>query len=171
MTDPPERTERSETSGSRLTRHSSARRLRYTAAGLAYVVAGMHLFHPKLGVSTLVVRLSMDPGLLVADPRPAAFVLSGVAIVAGVTAAILGAPRKPLYAIGIVLVGTYVVGYLGWHLSGHGGFLPGREPLHHGLQPHEAVLAHLTGNPLAATALVAETILIGVLVALWFHEP
>lgn len=153
----------------RLALHPSNQRLRYVAAAVAYIVAGMHLFHPELGFAELVVRLSINPELLVADPRPAAFVLSGVAIIVGVTIALSGFPKRPLYSLGMVLMVAYITGYFAWHLSGHGGFLPGRKPLYHGIQPHEAVITHLTGNPLAATAILAETVLLGVL-ALLYHR-
>lgn len=143
------------------------RQLQYAAAGLAYVVAGIHLFHPSHGFGRLVLLAATDPGLLVSNPRPVAFVLSGLAIVLAVPAVAAGAPRRPIYALGIGLVATYVGGYFAWHLSGHGGFLPNRRPLYHGLQPHEAVIAHLTGDPLAAAAVVTELALLGALVVLY----
>lgn len=160
-----------ETLRDRLALHSSNQRLRYAAAALAYVVAALHLFHPKHGFAQFVVRLSIDPELLVANPRPAAFALSGVAIIIGVTIALFGFPKRPLYSLGMVLMMTYITGYFAWHLSGHGGFLPGRKPLYHGLQPHEAVVTHLMGDPLAASALLAETVLLSVLVLLYYRMP
>ncbi|MFB6304955.1 MAG: hypothetical protein ABEH47_07300 [Haloferacaceae archaeon] len=145
-------------------------RLQYAAAGLAYVVAGVHLFHPSHGLLRLVTLLLVDPALLVTDPRPVAFVLSGAAILVAIPAVVGGAPRRPAYALGIGLTLTYLVGYFGWHLSGHGGFLPGRKPLYHGLTPVEAVVAHLTGEPLAAIAVVSELALLAVLVVLYRRE-
>lgn len=142
-------------------------RLHYAAAALAYLVAGLHLFHPTHGFGRFVLLAATDPGLLLATPRPAAFVLSGLAIVLAVPAVALGAPRRPVYALGILLMLTYVVGYFAWHFSGHGGFLPGREPLYHGLSPLENVAVHLTGDPWAATAIVAETALLTALAALY----
>ena len=68
---------------------------------------------------------------------------------------------------GIILMTTYIVGYFMWHLTGHGGFLPGREPLYHGLQPHVAVITHLIGDPWAAAAVISEALLTGILVALY----
>lgn len=151
-------------------RRSLDQRLRYAAAGLAYVVAALHLFHPKFGISRLAVRLSETPELLVYDPRPVAFVLSGTAIVVGVTVVLFEFPKKPLYALGMVLMVIYIAGYFAWHLTGHGGFLPGREALLHGHQPHEAVIAHLTGDRWAATAIVAEIALLGVLAVLYSRD-
>ncbi len=141
--------------------------LEYLAAALAYLVAAVHLFHPIHGFERLVMFLTIDPQLLMFDPRPLAFVLSGVAILTAVPAVSWGYPGERAYLAGIALMATYLVGYFGWHLSGHGGFLPGREPLYHGLAPHEAVVAHLTGDPWAAVAVVAELALAGVLVVLY----
>lgn len=146
---------------------------RYMNSGavfLSYVVAGLHLFHPQLGLRRLVVLLSMSPELLVADPRPIAFVLSGIVLFVGVTAAILGAPRKPLYVFGMALMATYIIGYLAWHLTGHGGFLPGREPLHHGLEPHETVINHLSSDLWAAITVSTEWLLFAMLMILYYGE-
>lgn len=143
--------------------------LRYAAAALAYAVAALHLFHPTHGFGRLVLVLSVDPGLLLADPRPLAFVLSGLALVVGVPAAggEGGPSRKLAVALGIGLMATYLVGYFAWHLSGHGGFLPGRKALYHGLSPTAAVVAHMSEDPWAAASVVAELALGAVLVALY----
>lgn len=154
----------------RLGQQLTAQQLRYLGAGLAYVVAGLHLFHPKHGFQRLVVISSADPGLFFSHPRPVAFVLSGLSIIIGIKLVMFGIAKRWVYASGIVLVATYIVGYFAWHLSGHGGLLPGREPLYHGLQPHEAVLEHLSSDPWAATALTVEILLLGVLTALIRRE-
>ncbi len=127
------------------------------AAGTLALVVGLgHVFFPGLGLPTFAARLFADPALLVADPRPALFVCSGFALVVGVALG-RGAPdRRPYYLGGVVLSLGYVLGYLGWHLSGHGGFLPGREPLYHGLSPVENVVSHLTSEPLAVALLALE---------------
>ncbi|MFB6156864.1 MAG: hypothetical protein ABEJ34_03370 [Haloferacaceae archaeon] len=148
----------------------SSRRLLYAAAALAYVVAGVHLFHPSHGFGRLVTLLLVDPSLLVTDPRPVAFVLSGLAVLVGVPAVVAGFPRRAAYALGAGLAATYLVGYFAWHLSGHGGFLPGRKPLYHGMTPVEAVVAHLTGEPLAAVAVVTELAFLSVLVVLYRRD-
>lgn len=146
------------------------KQLAYIAAGLGYLVAALHLFHPTLGFGRLALLIAVNPGLLLTDPRPIAFVLSGIALLIAVPAVSYGVPKKPVYVLGAVLMVTYIVGYLAWHLSGHGGFLPGREPLYHGVQPHEAVISHLTGNPWAATAIVTEITLLGILFILYSRE-
>lgn len=64
--------------------------LRYVAAGLAYIVALLHLFHPKLGFPRLIAYISIGQPFL--DPRPAAFILSAGAIILGVKLVWFGAP-------------------------------------------------------------------------------
>lgn len=140
--------------------------LEYGAAVLAYLVALIHLFHPTHGFGRLVLLLSVNPALLLSDPRPVAFVLSGLALVLGVPLLFLGNRKRPLYAAGLALVAAYLVGYFAWHLSGHGGFLPGREPLYHGMTPVQAVASHLGTDPWAAAAVVTELALAGVLLIL-----
>ena len=141
--------------------------LEHVAAALTFLVAALHLFHPSHGLERLVLLLSVGPRLLLADPRPALFVLSGLGLVAAVPAVLIGVPKRPLYLLGIILMTTYIVGYFVWHLTGHGGFLPGREPLYHGLQPHVAVITHLVGDPWAAAAVIFESLLAGVLAVLY----
>lgn len=145
----------------------SDRQFRLSAAVLAYVVAGLHLFHPEYGVAQLIARLTMGAEVLLADPRPVAFFLSSVAILGGVLVVLAGGPEKPVYALGIAMMGVFLGGYFAWHFTGHGGFLPGREPLHHGLAPHETVISHLTSNPLAAGAVAAEVLLLAALAFLY----
>jgi hypothetical protein len=141
--------------------------LGHVAAALTFLVAALHLFHPSHGIERLVLLLSVDPGLLLADPRPALFVLSGIGLVVAVPAVLFGVSEKPVYVLGIILMMIYIVGYFTWHLTGHGGFLPGREPLYHGLQPHEAVIRHMIGDLWAAAAVFSEALLAGMLVALY----
>lgn len=140
------------------------------AAALAYLVAVVHLFHPTHGFARLIIVLTADPGLLLSDPRPLAFVLSAGAIIVAVPAVIRGFPERTAFALGAVLMGAYAVGYLAWHLTGHGGFLPGREPLYHGLSPLEAVVSHLTTDPWALAALGLELVLLVVLLGLLYRR-
>lgn len=149
----------------------STSHLRYVGAALAYLVAGIHLFHPERGFPRLVLLASTDNlGLLLGDPRPLLFVVSGLAIIAATMLFAWGAPRKPLYAGGIALMVVYVGGYVAWHLSGHGGFLPGREPIYHDVTPVEAVVDHLLTYPIARLAVITETLLAVVLVELYRRE-
>jgi len=148
-------------------RRPSDRHLGYAAAALSVLVAVLHLFHPSHGFVRLVVVVGTDPSLLVVDPRPLGFVAAAVALLLGVNAALAGVSRTPLYLAGMALTAALLVGYFGWHLSGHGGFLPGREPLYHGMAPIEAVVSHLIGDPWAAAAKLSEAALFGVLAALY----
>ncbi len=147
------------------------RRLRYVGAVLAFVVAAIHLYHPQRGFPRLVTLAMTDNlWLLAGDPRPLLFVLSGLGIVVGVLLVLWEFPRKPVYVAGMALVTTYIVGYFAWHLTGHGGFLPMREPLYHGLSPTEAVISHLRDYPIARVSKVAEVLFLVVLVVLYRRE-
>jgi hypothetical protein len=148
--------------------HLTSRQLQLLGAALAFVVASIHLFHPQRGFPRLVLLAATDNlGLLAGDPRPLLFVLSGFAIIIGVLLVLWDFPEKPIYIAGIVLTLTYIVGYFAWHLSGHGGFLPGREPLYHGLTPIEAVVSHLQDYPIARWSKLTEFLLLVVLVLLY----
>lgn len=147
------------------------RQLRYLGAALAFIVAGIHMFHPRRGFPRLVALLLTDnESLLIGDPRPLVFVISGLAIIVGVLLVLWGFPRKPIYALGMVLMLTYIVGYFAWHLSGHGGFLPMREPIYHGLSPIEAVIEHIQEYPIARWSKIAEALLFAVLALLYRRE-
>ena len=148
----------------------TTQQLRYVAGALALIVAGLHLFHPKHGLGRLLRLLLSDPALLLTHPRPLAFVLSAIAIVLGVYLVLFGVLEVQIYALGILLVTAYVVGYFAWHLSGHGGFLPGRPPHYHGLEPHEAVASHLRSDRWAVAAIASETVLAALLVVLYRRE-
>lgn len=150
--------------------NDSTRYLRYAAAGLAYLVAALHLFHPQHGFTRLLLYLQVGIDQAISDPRPVALVLSAIGILVAVKLVLLGVPRRPIYALGILLVATYIVGYFAWHLTGHGGFLPGREPQLHGLAPHEAVIAHMRADPWARVTKAAEAALLAALVALYYRE-
>ena len=148
----------------------TTRRLRYLGAALATLVALLHLLDPNHGLLELFALLYTNPQVLVFDPRPAAFVVSATALLVGVSLSRNAPNRRPYYVAGIVLALTYVVGYLAWHLTGHGGFLPGREPLLHGVAPVANVVRHLTSDPWAAASMASELGLIAVLVALLRRE-
>lgn len=145
--------------------------LRYLGAALAYAVAAIHLFHPQYGFPRFVTILGTgDLSLFLLDPRPVAFVLSGLAIIAGVTLVALGAPRKPIYALGIGLTSAYLLGFFLWHTTGHGGFLPTRKPLYHQMGPLESVVSHLAEYPSARLAKAGEAALLVVLLTLYRWE-
>lgn len=54
--------------GTSMTAVTRSTRLQYVAAGLAYVVAIIHLFHPTLGTPALVAYTAAGTPLI--DPRP-----------------------------------------------------------------------------------------------------
>lgn len=144
--------------------------LAYIGASLTAIVAVLHLFHPSHGIRKLLRILSADPTLLVFDPRPLAFVVSGFALLVGLAVSRSATNRDPYYVAGILLAVVYIVGYFAWHFTGHGGFLPGREPLLHGLSPLENVLAHLTGDLWAAVTKTTEVAMAAVLGVLYFGD-
>ncbi|WP_336021813.1 hypothetical protein [Halobellus salinisoli] len=144
--------------------------LPFVGAFLTVVVAGLHLLHPSHGLLKLFVILNADPGLLVFDPRSFAFVASGIALLVGLSLSRNAPNRRPYYLAGIALALTYLVGYFAWHFTGHGGFLPGREPLLHGLSPVENVVSHLTTDVWAAVSKATEIALVAVLTVLYRRE-
>lgn len=148
----------------------SLHHLRSAAAVLAVAVASLHLLHPRYGLARLVRALASAPDVLLSDPRPIAFVLSSAAIVTAVTLAVLGAPRRPLYAVVAAIVWLHFLGYFAWHLSGHGGFLPTREPIYHGLSPAETVVEHLRASRWASATKALELITGGFVTYLYARE-
>jgi hypothetical protein len=147
-----------------------SRALSYAGAGLAILVALLHLFHPTHGMIELFDTVLTDWRLLRFDPRPAAFVASGTALLVGVALSRNAPSRRPYYLAGMLLCLVYFVGFFAWHFTGHGGFLPGREPLLHGLSPMENVVAHLTGDLWAAASKAAEAALFVVLGLLYVRS-
>lgn len=138
---------------------------------LAYLVAGLHLAHPKLGLPRLMLLYSTDSLYLLANhPRPLVFVVSGLAIVVGVALAGMEYQRRLIYGLGILLMASFILVYAAWHLSGHGGFLPGRKPLYHGLTPFEALIGHITTDTWAALTKLSELALLSVLAVLYRRE-
>ena len=94
----------------------------------------------------------------------AAFVLSGVAVLAGFAHARRAADRRPYYAVGVVAMLGYAVGYFAWHLGGHRLLLVAGRPT-----PEAEVITvhwfvdHLLAGPLETVSVVAE---VGAVVAL-----
>lgn len=87
----------------------------FVASQLVFVAA---LIHVAVGAVNWIRWLSA--GFLVPqDARWPVFVLSGLAILAGIYAASRAGNRRPYYLAGIVAMLGYVVAYFGWHLGGH----------------------------------------------------
>ena len=129
------------------------------AAHLVVLVAVIHL---ALGVSNWLAYLSA--GILVPpDLRWPLFVLSGVALVVGLVAAVGGVERRPLYVGGIVLMVLYVGGYFAWHASGHRPLFFVGPGTHHGGSTLAYLAAHVVAGPVETLALAAETALAALL--------
>lgn len=89
--------------------------LEFIAAQLVFVAALIHL---TLGVVNWM-RWVRGGFLVPQDVRWPAFVISGVAIFVGLYYASHRTERRPFYVAGIVAMAGYVLGYFGWHLTGH----------------------------------------------------
>lgn len=91
------------------------------------------------------------------DYRWPIFVLSGVAIVAGLLAASRAERKRPFYLAGIVAMLGYVVGYFAWHLGGHRSLL-----LFGPSTAHEITLDflvdHYFAGPMETVSLTVETV-------------
>lgn len=142
--------------------------LRYAAAALAYLLAVLYLFHPTLGTTGLVAYVASGRPLL--DPRPAALVASAVLLVVGVKLALLGVPRSPLYVAGALVLVGHLVGYVLWHATGHGGFLPWIDPHGHDVGLLELTLGHLLNDRWALVTKSVEVALLGLLIALVVYD-
>lgn len=118
------------------------RRLRLVVGSLSVLVALVHLAHPTLGLRGMYIYVLAGTPLI--DPRPLAFTISGIVVLAGVFLVVVDRiPRRPAYLAGCLVLATYLLGYVTWHLTGHGGFWPTLEPRVHDGHPVELLLDHL----------------------------
>lgn len=138
-------------------------RLTIIGGVLAYIVSLLHLFHPTHGFTKLIQVLLLNPSLILSDPRPLGFVIFSLGIILGVKLILLGYSKKFIYLSGMILMLLLLIGYFTWHLTGHGGFLPNRKPLYHGLGPLESVIDHITTDLWAAASKATEIILFVIL--------
>jgi len=135
---------------------------------LAVAVAAIHIYW---GFPRLIVQFRAG---MVPDPRPALFVLSGIAIFFGIAQVLDGRDPKPLYLAGIGLMATYLVGYVVWHAyAGHGGFFwPwAPAPITHEESTMVIVAEHLLATPLDLASKLLEFVLAGLLVVLYRGDP
>lgn len=151
--------------------HETARRrLRFVAAVLALVVAGLHLLHPSHGGHALVVYAAAG---YLGDPRPLLFTLGGFALVFGVLLGYNGFDGRVLYLGGVLVALAFLLGYAAWHtVLGHGAFWPYIEPRGH-VEGHPVVVVgeHLLVERLALLSRLAELGLVACLVVLYRTEP
>ncbi|RBI62082.1 hypothetical protein DMJ13_09310 [halophilic archaeon] len=129
------------------------------AAHLAVVVAVIHL---TLGIFNWV-RWASAGFLVPRDLRWPLFVVSGLALVAGLLLAAQGRHRRPLYLGGILLMVGYVVGYFGWHLGGHRPLLVVGSGMDHRGPLVPFLLDHLFAGPVEFLAIASEVALAVVL--------
>ena len=140
------------------------RKLRFVALQVVGAVAVVHLV---VGGAELL-RMA-NAGLLgrylttflAADPRPLVFLLSGLAIVAGIVAVARGHLSYRLgYRLGLLVLGGYVLGWVGWHtVLDHGFALRAGNPTIPDGHTHDGLLGTLRSHyvdPLVA-ALTAST--------------
>ncbi|APX95983.1 hypothetical protein SAMN05421809_0080 [Natronorubrum daqingense] len=152
--------------------HAFSTRLRALTGGVAVAVAGLHLFHPTLGLPRLLEYVQL--GTLY-DPRPLLFTLSGLAIFVGIVLVatdFVDVPNRHLYALGIGLVLAYLIGYVAWHtVLEHGAFWPHIEAHgHHDQGVLETVVAHLLDDVHALASKTTEVVLLVLLVVLYRRE-
>ena len=127
----------------------------------AAVTAAIHLVE---GVPALLVYL---PALSVRDPRPYLFVPSALLLLA-ISAAILSGYRyRRLYSLGAGVMGAYAVGYVWWHLTGHGGLIP----THDTANPVAEIAGHLLADPAALIAFAAEIVGVVAFLLLFVADP
>ncbi|MFW6448717.1 MAG: hypothetical protein ACOC0X_04130 [Halobacteriota archaeon] len=139
-------------------------KLRLIAGGVVLAVALLHLLHERAGFPRLVVLVSIGQPLL--DPRPLAFTVLGTALIVGVLATWNRyVDPRVAYPAGIVVMLTLLVGYVVWHLTGHGAFWPyhpGEAELHPG-NPVVVILDHLRLNRWELASKLSELVAFGLL--------
>lgn len=142
-------------------------------AGLtALLVAWIHLLHPRLGLTRLLLYLQVGT---VYDPRPPVFVLISLVIFVGLGLGLTRQRRGPLYVGGIILMSGLLLAYVAWHsVLDHGAFWPHIEPppatdAHLGLL--RSMFLHLQTDPIVALSKLGETsTLILLVILLWFEQ-
>jgi hypothetical protein len=142
--------------------------LRFTAAQLAAATAGIHLW---IGLRPLLLYAQVGEPLT--DPRQALFVLSSLAVLVGIGLAAYGLRRDYVYGLGIVLALTYIVGWLllGGHPEGNEIIAYAWESTGHTHgSPLGTLVEHLFGSIWLVTTKTIETVLLGILVVLLYHE-
>lgn len=132
---------------------------RLAGANLALIVALLHL---GLGLVNWLRYLS--GGVLVpTDIRWPLFVISGVAMLAGLALAREPRYRTPLYAGGMLLMVVYIVGYFGWHVGGHRRLILLGPSTHHDVSLLPFLIDHLFAGVIEFVAIVTEVALFVVL--------
>lgn len=142
--------------------------LRVGALQLSLVTAAIHLW---IGWGRLYAYIQAGTPFI--DPLQILFVASSVAVLVGVAMAALGVRREYVYALGVVLMLCYLVGWLlfGGVRTSATLFAPAWQDVGHS---HGGALAtlveHLFGNWLLLVSKVVEATALVVLVALLYGE-
>lgn len=108
------------------------RKLRFVTLQVVGAVAVVHLVVAASELGRIAGAGLLGPYLtnfVAADPRPVLFLVSGLAIVAGLVAVASGRLDYRLgYRLGLLMLGVYVLGWVGWHtVLDHGFALSGAE--------------------------------------------
>ena len=140
------------------------RKLRFVTLQVVGAVAVVHLVVGgaqllRVAGAGLLGRYFTE--FLAADPRPLLFLLSGLAIVAGIVAVARGHVDYRLgYRLGLLVLAVYVLGWVGWHtVLDHGLALRGGAPTTPDSHTHGGLLGTLRSHyldPLVA-AVTAST--------------
>lgn len=144
--------------------------LLYGCGGLlAVLIAWVHLLHPRLGLSRLLLYL--DVGTLY-DPRPPLFVASAILIGIGIGLWLVDLRRDVVYVGGLLLMASHLAGYVAWHtVLDHGVFWPHIEPHGHDhAGPLLTMVTHLATDELALVSKLAEAALFVVIAVILLIE-
>lgn len=142
--------------------------LRFAALQLALVTAAIHLW---IGWGRLSIYIQAGTPFI--DPLQVLFVLSSLGVLGGVALAAWGVRRDYVYALGVVLMLCYLVGWLlmGGHRTGGALIAPAWETTGH---THGSALGtlveHLFGNTLLLVSKVVEATALGILLVLLYGE-
>lgn len=124
---------------------NARRQWRWVAGLILAGIAILHIGHPTYGLRGLFIYAQAGTPLI--DPRPLAFTLSGLGILLGLIAVHLGViSLRRGYIAGCLVLGMYLLGYIAWHVTGHGGFWPGLEPRSHHGHPITVLIDHLAAD-------------------------
>jgi hypothetical protein len=162
---------------------SGARVLRYVAAALVFVSAGVHLWWglPRFLVYARPQTLAfyVESGGI-PDPRPFLFVGLVLAVVVGTVAAWRGFIKyRTAYALGIVLMAGSIGGWVLWHtVLNHGVALTAADPAAAAVATEEhhqgvvdTVIEHAIVIPLEGGTKVVELAAVVVLAVLLWADP
>ncbi|MFC7226190.1 hypothetical protein N0B31_02145 [Salinirubellus salinus] len=140
------------------------RKLRFVALQVVGAAAVVHLVVGATELLRIANAGLLGPYLtnfVTADPRPLLFLVSGLAIVAGIVAVARGyVDYRTGYRLGLLVLGVYVLSWVGWHtVLDHGLALGGDTPTTPDTHNHEGLLGTLQSHyvdPLVA-AVTAST--------------